>query len=326
MWLLASLFDLILRQAAAWEPLAEPRGPWAVGHRALAGPDGPLAVWYPVAPSTPMAMRLYGRIFLGRTAVASTPVAPGRWPLAILSHGLRGSRFDLAWLAGSLAARGWVVVAGEHPGTARDGYEPARATRLAARAAQLTAILDHLEAAGDWRLRLNFDRVLAIGHSAGGSTALAWAGAQVDADLLQAYDPGQLSPPVAVVEPRLAAVVALAPGTGPVFAASGLSGVQLPVLLISGTADRHTPEELCAGHYAAHLPNASWERLAGAGHYIFKPVCNLYGRLRVPNLCRDAAGVDRAAAHAQIEAWLHAFLAAHALGPSTDLARGAHRG
>lgn len=155
-------------------PFAPPAGiapsdSFAVGVRELKlarGTDRPLptTVWYPAT----------GRA--GGTAERSAPVARGRFPVVVFSHGLTGSPADYQSLLTEWAAAGLVVVAPRYPHTSRGAArfdildvvnQPADASYV------LTEVLKLDTRAGDpLRGRLATDRVAATGHSAGGVTTI----------------------------------------------------------------------------------------------------------------------------------------------------------
>lgn len=271
----------------------------------------PAVVWYPTTPEVPQTKQRYEAVFLG-LAVKDGAVAPQahRRPLVLLSHGLRGTRYDLSWLAERLVQAGYVAVAIAHPGVCATDYDKVRATQIWRRAGHLSAALDAMLRHPVWGPVIDPARVAAIGHSAGGSAVLALAGAKVDPErFLRRYPKAGPVPSQSSADGRFAAVVGLAPGTARVFADEGLHQVARPTLLVSGDQDWSTPENDNAARYAAQVPRARWERLAGTGHYVFKPVCSLYGKLRARGICIDGTGVDRAQAHEQTSRWVRAFLA-----------------
>ena len=81
------------------------------------------AVWYPAqagGDAAPYRATLRdGRqeAWLRGRAVRGAQAAEGQFPLVILSHGWPGNRFLMAHLGETLASRGFVVVAADHPGS-----------------------------------------------------------------------------------------------------------------------------------------------------------------------------------------------------------------
>jgi len=144
-----------------------PRQAYPVGMRTLAfhrdGRPLPTVVWYP-ARSGP----------IGGAPQADVPVAAGRFPLVLFSHGLHGLPTHLAPLATRWAAAGFVVAAPTYPHTnlAAARFNRADVRNQPADARRVIAQLGRLnDVAGDpFAGHLDPTRVAAAGHSAGGFT------------------------------------------------------------------------------------------------------------------------------------------------------------
>ncbi|HEY8451685.1 MAG TPA: alpha/beta hydrolase [Natronosporangium sp.] len=144
-----------------------PQRTYPVGVRTLAfGRDGrplPTVVWYPARSGS-----------IGGAPHVDAPIAVGRFPLVLLSHGLHGLPTHLAPLAIRWAAAGFVVAAPTYPYTNLRATpfdrsdvrnQPADARRVIAQLSRLN------EVAGDpFNGHLDPTRVAAAGHSAGGFT------------------------------------------------------------------------------------------------------------------------------------------------------------
>jgi len=198
-------------------------------------------------------------------------------PLVVMSHGFGADRYFLAYLARHLASHGITVVSVEHPGSnvaalaelpldLRAGREPSRilpADEFIERPRDISFVLDRLaqlnESSFALNDRLNTDQVTLIGHSLGGYTGLALAGAPLDVRSLRRrcadLNPIGLSPaawlqcaaaslsldPPSLRDSRITQVIAMNPLTGNLFSAQGLSQVKVPVLLLASTQDSVTP-------------------------------------------------------------------------------------
>ncbi|WP_174529355.1 alpha/beta hydrolase family protein, partial [Micromonospora maritima] len=228
---------------------AAPERPYAVGLRQFTVDPGgprplPVTVWYPVdraasagpvtAPSAAPDVR------------AAAPVAAGRFPVVVFSHGLRSLPALHAQLTTRWAAAGFVVAAPTYPrtnlrarGFTRDDVrnQPADAWRLVRHLVRLGARPgDPLGA------HLAVDRFAAAGHSAGGHTTLGMFAA------------GHPSPV------RAGIVIA---GGRPVV---GLVRPLAPMLFVHGAADRVVPESIGRAAYARCLGPAAFLSLPGQGH------------------------------------------------------------
>ncbi|MEM8808807.1 MAG: hypothetical protein AAGF01_22545, partial [Cyanobacteria bacterium P01_G01_bin.38] len=144
-------------------------------------------------------------------------------------------------------------------GKASEAVEPEEMTR---RPTDIQAFLDELEAIAQsdptLRNQFNFDRVGVLGQSMGAYTALALAGATVDLEtlnescppevaqlnlslLLQCLVPSLPQPLPTLQDSRVKAAIALNPLDSAVFGPTGMADIQIPTLIVSGSADTVTP-------------------------------------------------------------------------------------
>ncbi len=172
------------------------------------------------------------------------PAAGARAPVVLFSHGLGGSRAGSAFLGRHWAARGYLAVFVQHPGSDeslwRDAPVGERMAALA-RGASLAALRDRLADVrvvldalvrrngepGDWlQGRVDPDRVGMSGHSFGAITTQALAGQRV---------PGSGKN---VTDPRIRAAIVMSP-SAPRRADPALAfgSVAIPWLLMTGTRD-----------------------------------------------------------------------------------------
>ncbi len=196
-------------------------------------------------------------------------------PLIVISHGLSGDRRGFVKIAQHLASHGFAVAALDHPGSDRrqlqdlltgTAREIARPTEFADRPRDISFLLDELTrlsaANGPLASRLDMNRIGVIGHSFGGYTALALAGAQLNYDTLEtncksedfifnAANPSMILQCTALEAPaqfdadlkddRVKAVMALNPVTSGLFGPTGFSQIDIPVLLVAGSDDPIAP-------------------------------------------------------------------------------------
>ncbi len=197
-------------------------------------------------------------------------------PLVVLSHGFGADRFFLKYIAEHLSSHGLTVVSLEHPGSNLQALQglpidpavvesPSRllpATEFLDRPRDVSFMLDRLEELNqqpDFQGLFNTQDVTIIGHSLGGYTGLALAGAKLDLRSLQTFcdtiEPLAVSPAdwlqcAAVDLPeqqadlsddRIKQVMAMNPLVGQLFGKAGLSEVKVPTLLMTATKDGVTP-------------------------------------------------------------------------------------
>jgi predicted dienelactone hydrolase len=203
-----------------------------------------------------------------------------RWttgPLVIISHGFGADRRFLNYLAIHLASHGITVAALEHPGSnvawlagltlGESGTgrlsEILPATEFIDRPQDISFLLDELDRLNKYSTvlgdRLNTENVTVIGHSLGGYTALALAGAQINLPKLREFCEArslmELSPAdwlqcSAVDLPdqdyqmrdrRVTQIIAMSPVMGRIFDAEGLKKITIPTIITSASQDSITP-------------------------------------------------------------------------------------
>ncbi|WP_322045704.1 alpha/beta hydrolase family protein [Paraburkholderia sp. J67] len=308
-------------------------------------------VWYPVAPDTPYAPNTpespesprpphdtasSGEPVFRHLSVASNAPLAGdagaRYPLVLLSHGTGGTANDQEWLAGALAAHGYIVAAVNHPGNnllaplTREGF-----LLWWERATDLSNVLDALLADPQFGPHIDRSRIGAAGFSLGGYTVLELAGARTDVQAFDAFchspaadaicHPPEVkrlagaasavaAPPTPAMRDSLAhsgdslrdarvrAVFAIAPALGEAFDAQSFKDVTIPVALMAGTADITVPPDTNVRRIAGFLPQASLTMVPDASHYTFLATCLPGAVERLARVCKDGPGVDRDAVHA----------------------------
>jgi predicted dienelactone hydrolase len=189
-------------------------------------------------------------------------------PVIAISHGVAEDRNTFAYLAQHLASHGFAVISVEHVGGDANrfkryfsGLAPApAATEFLQRPRDISFALDELQrqSVADPRLgQLNLRQVGAIGHSVGGYTVLALAGAQIDFDrvnqdctpnrslnlslLLQCRAKELPAKRYALQDPRIKAIFAINPLDSTIFGQRGMSQVRVPVFMMGGSDDIITP-------------------------------------------------------------------------------------
>lgn len=230
------------------------------------------------------------------TADLYRPLDRSPAPVIVMSHGLGGSRKSDAFLAHHLTSHGFAVLMVQHPGSDRkqtqalfQGKSPHLfdINAFIDRPLDITAVLNNLETQNHARLqgRLDLQNVGVVGHSFGGYTALALAGAelnfaQLDHDCkTQSFllNPSLLLQCRALKLPRknyqlkdhrVKAILLTDPVNASIFGASGLQSINIPVLWSAGSADRVTPMALEHIHsfQALSTPHKYLSVTAGAHH------------------------------------------------------------
>lgn len=176
--------------------------------------------------------------YTAEVAMDAPPVASAH-PLVVVSHGTGSWHLVHRTLAAHLARNGFVVALPVHPGDNReDSTSVGTPGNLSERPRHLRLLADHL--ASDDLLGPHLSgRMAVIGHSMGGGTVLALAGGRPST--LPHEEPGGAARPVGVEpDPRVAALVLLAPATAAFRGEGALAGVAIPVLMLTGERDEVT--------------------------------------------------------------------------------------
>lgn len=293
----------------------------------------PVALFYPTqAPERTIAMGP----FTVRAAMAGTPDAQVK-ALIVLSHGHGGSELAHASLAEALARDGYLVAALRHPGDNWQdhsllGKSPAR--YFTARPQQASRVIDALLQDPTWKDRIARDakgpRVGAVGHSAGGYTVLALAGARTELQRLGAHcennradDPILCSlvrrgdPAVtptervdqavpALADSRVRAVVALAP-LGAVFSARSLASIRMPTLIYEAELDRYLVPRFHAEWIAQNASGVELRRVPNAWHWAFMDIPGMPIPSPDGDIGADPPGFDRPAFLEQLSKEMSAY-------------------
>jgi predicted dienelactone hydrolase len=199
----------------------------------------PITLLYPTkAEGAPVRFGPYAITF----ARDAEPEAEGeRLPVVAISHGTGGSPWVYRDLASYLARAGFVVVLLEHPGNNRNDDRLANTlANLENRPRHLRMAIDAAFADGLLGARLAPKGVAVIGHSLGGYTALALAGGHPTSYAHESPD-GQPRAIAVERDPRMKALVLLAPATAWFMLDGALSDVDVPILMRAGEKDEHTP-------------------------------------------------------------------------------------
>ncbi|TVQ09252.1 MAG: alpha/beta hydrolase [Leptolyngbya sp. DLM2.Bin27] len=193
----------------------------------------------------------------------------GQAPVVVFSHGLSSSPEARHRWASHLASHGIVVVLPQHPGSDAQQVANFRAglrqevfevQEFIDRPLDITFVLDQLEQLNvtEFEGRLNLAQVGVGGHSLGGYTALAVAGAEINFDHLeQACDRRFIHLNISLLlqcqaldlprqaynfrDPRVNSVLLINPVNSSIFGPEGLAPVTLPVMILAGSHDPATP-------------------------------------------------------------------------------------
>jgi predicted dienelactone hydrolase len=215
---------------------------------------------YPCAqPSTPTRFGPYEL-----DVRVDAPLAPGRFPLVLVSHGSGGSPLLYRTLSLALARSGYIVALPKHPGNSLGDDDLANTVEnLRDRPRQLLRLLDALLADPALGAAIAEEPVTAIGHSMGGYTVLCLAGGEPWTRARERIDVPHDS--------RLGALVLMAPACGFFLAPHALQAVSAPILALTAEQDELTPDSQIRAALAG-VPDRSQvtiETVRNAGHFSF---------------------------------------------------------
>jgi predicted dienelactone hydrolase len=192
------------------------------------------------------------------------PFAPGRFPLVLVSHGSGGSPLLYRTVSLALARSGYIVALPKHPGNSLGDDELANTSEnLRNRPRQLQRLLTGLLADAGLAESLAPEPVIAIGHSMGGYTVLCLAGGEPWTRERERLDVPH--------DPRLGALVLMAPACGFFLAPHALADVTAPILALTAEHDELTPDSEVRAALAG-VPDPSRvtiHTVPSAGHFSF---------------------------------------------------------
>ena len=235
---------------------------------------------------------LYADIYIPQTQ-------GGRIPVIVFSHGLASRPEDYAQGFEKLASHGFLIAAPQHPGSdsiwakeVLEGYhrDAFDLNDFINRPKDISFMIDELERrnASQFQNRLDLQNIGMAGHSFGGYTGLAIAGAEIDFGHLK-KDCDRLYSGINVAlllecraldlpretynfrDERVTAVFVANPVNRGIFGQKGLSKITIPIMLGSGSYDPATPPALEQATSFTWLssPQKYWAMVEGQAHVNF---------------------------------------------------------
>lgn len=339
------------------------RGDYLVGTQAFVIDDEmplDITIWYPAfnpenleeSMIYPYAVKL-GMPDMGATvagnALEDAPynLDDGSYPLVVLSPGFLLGSTIYAWLAEHLASYGFVVVSPEHLEQVDETLSDFWKASIT-RPQDIQSVLDYIDAQvtdeGMFAGLIDTERVAVIGHSLGGYTSLAIAGAQMNLDQMSpfcetvqteghpsAWLCGMILPYATEMaelagldsvpeglweswrDERVDVIIPMA-GDAYMFGEAGLANVSIPVMAIGGTADLGTPYDWGTQPTFDYASSEYKVRvgLENAEHMIFGSTCDalpFFTEIGFYEMCADPVW-DMERAHDLVNHFATAFLLA----------------
>lgn len=259
-------------------------------------------VWYPIDPKiklNPIIQK--GNPFAPVISAKNAPLSksPLKFSLVLLSHGSGGKADKLFWLTDHLVRNGYIVLAVDHPGNMTGDNSAEGLMRIWERPKDITFALNRLLEENDFKSQIDLDRVAAVGHSAGGTTALLLGGARLSSAQFTSPIPhcsGTKDPyyarlceelksldlhafPKALVEgdyrdPRVKALIALDPGMFKSFQVDSLTNLKTKSLIFIADKLNAPQDEIHSKEFLKVFPKNTATLVPGSFHMTFLQACN----------------------------------------------------
>ena len=313
-------------------PTAEAAQAWNVGYRTIAlqdavtGESFPVALWYPT-PAVPAPLFVTGSLSMCRLpaivcrgiafempVAQDAPVAAGAFGVIVVSHGAGGMALLHRDLAMALASQGYVVAAPTHP--RGKGNDVSGVNVWVGRPKQVSRVIDAVLDDGELGSHVERERIGVVGHSNGGYTALAVAGARPSPGSEAAHcrehpddarfcsfggaatregarEVGHLPE---LRDPRVRSIVLMAPNAVR-FTDDALARVTVPARVYAAEKDDLTRVQYHGERLAKTLPRVECVLVKGAGHFSFLTSFPTVLRIVAGEGARDPDGFDRDAFH-----------------------------
>jgi len=307
---------------------------WNIGYRKidtkdpLTGESFPVALWYPT-PAAPAPLFVTGSrslslcrlpeilcrwIAFEMPVAHNAPPAAGGFGLIVVSHGAGGMAFLHRDLAMVLASQGYAVAAPTHPRGQGNGISGVGV--WVGRPKQVSRVIDAVLEDAQLGSHIERERIGVVGHSSGGYTALAVAGARPSTSAAIAHcrqhpddakfcayggastreATREVGPIPDLLDPRVRSVVLMAPNAAP-FTDDALAKVAVSVLVYAAENDDLTRVRYHAERLARALPHAECILVKGAGHFSFVASFPPALKIVAGEGARDPDGFDRDAFH-----------------------------
>lgn len=259
-------------------------------------------VWYPAEKDGTVIEYGDSPIMFGKTARKNASVQDGKFPLVILSHGGGGNAGQLGWLTEPLVKAGYVVTAVNHPGSTTGNASAKGILSLWNRPQDISKLLDLLETKAPLKSHIeshiDFDRITALGFSAGGYAVLNVAGAKPDTQKLRHYckatNKGQMTENFCQFlfrvggkdvfqqidwqpagkdyrDRRINKIIAVDPGVADAMDMSSFNELPETLFINLGVGDSQSVVDAKPLHNK--LTHSTYQQVADANHFSFLGIC-----------------------------------------------------
>lgn len=248
--------------------------------------------WYP-AEELVSDTHKYDDLIAGTAQDGGVPSCQEKRPVVLFSHGNSGMRYQSYFLMEFLASHGFIVVAPDHVGnTAFDMGDSPHSELVFRRPEDIVDAYDFLLSENRFADCVQEDQgYAAVGHSFGGYTSIALAGAELNteetANFCMQYPGAWLCDDIAqfaqengggVYERSDSRIWASVPMTPAGYEAllSGLASIEIPMLFWGGGKDELTGMDWSVRPLYDGVPSKKiLAELPQAGHYTFTNACDI---------------------------------------------------
>ena len=297
-----------------------------------------IAIWYPVAKSTPTQKIEFG-IWKIQDAAKNAPIfSQGKkLPLILFSHGYSGNQWVGTWFAEYLAAHGYIVAAVRHYGNSFRNMIPEICARPWNRPKDVTVALDHMLSLPDFKDHIDPNRIGVAGFSQGGIASMWVGGVQAELTpeilseqitlidnpelramhfndipaerldaVLKDFTPSDFAQAnQSYRDNRIKAAFVIAPGIDEknlMFTKLGLSKASIPMHITIGQAEDASSID-DARFFAQHIPNCSLSIIPGqVTHFTLLNEGTEEGKKIKPMFTVDDPSVNRSEVHQSVAA------------------------
>jgi D-alanine--poly(phosphoribitol) ligase subunit 1 len=213
-------------------------------------------------------------------------IAPNSYPLLIISHGQGGHRFNQCYLAEFLSTQSYIVACVEHEqDNAFDQRLSESELNIYYRAKDVQFSINYL-LNSHIALMIDVKNIFAAGHSIGATTIMALTGSVAKKN--------QYFQEENIVEPKIKAMMLMAPAQSDFFTEQSLKKNVIPSLLVLSGQDELLPNE-----GSDYLKKLNWHQVLEfqeAGHFVYLMECPPEIEAQCPEVCIDL-GMRRREVH-----------------------------
>ena len=282
-------------------------------------------IWYPTQMNGPED-RPEDPIWIHPKEIRDVPIAEGKFPLIVMSHGHNGDRRDRSWLVEYLVKNGFIVASVEHYGNSWRSYNPLITIRFWERARDISFAISELTRDPLLKKKIAPGKIGFVGYSLGGLTGLTLAGArqsnikQIAMKYMKQFQEFAGIAPEALEktdfsegygdfrDPRIKAMALLSPAFFAITPES-LQKVKLPIALVASEDDEVLPHDEHALPIVKYLRPAKLKLFKDkVSHFVFLNRVSSVGKeLLSPEIQTESIQTDRVKIHEEVGSFLTSF-------------------